>query len=321
MSSDDQKWNPYSSPAFEIFERMDRLTAPFKHIERVMEPFRMSEQLQQLVAPRLPFAQVEGIFKHLQLEDRFVSPLADAEWLKQMVVPPILVNPLFQLPDVFSPINAMTERMSKVAGMLANYPALSVSDLLAASLAHEQGSDDPEEHRVQEGEISELLDHRSKPIERDTRIRIVQVGDELLALLAEDPQLLHKLDPRKFEEVVAELYRKRGFDVELTKQTRDGGVDIYARSRDPHLPLLFLVECKRHNPSRPVAVEVVRSLFGVVTHQDASMGVVATNSSFTRDAREWIKPHINRMALHDYEVLASWLRETRPGDARRQGRR
>ena len=39
---------------------------------------------------------------------------------------------------------------------------------------------------------------------------------------------LRKLKPREFEQLIAELWHGFGYDVDLTKQTRDGGKDIIA---------------------------------------------------------------------------------------------
>ncbi len=41
------------------------------------------------------------------------------------------------------------------------------------------------------------------------------------------------LDPRQFEEVNAEIWRRFGYDVELTKRTRDGGCDVSIRADAP----------------------------------------------------------------------------------------
>jgi len=92
---------------------------------------------------------------------------------------------------------------------------------------------------------------------------IVFVDSGVMRYLAENPSALHLLEPRQFEEVIAEIWRARGYDVELTPRTRDGGKDIYAVSSPLYGSLLYIIECKRNHPSRPVGVEIVRSLYGV----------------------------------------------------------
>jgi CRISPR/Cas system Type II protein with McrA/HNH and RuvC-like nuclease domain len=72
----------------------------------------------------------------------------------------------------------------------------------------------------------ELIDdvERSKLL----RIDLQEISDELIRYLARHPHLMRNLDPRKFEELVAELLRDKGYEVELTPRTRDGGLDIIA---------------------------------------------------------------------------------------------
>ncbi len=103
------------------------------------------------------------------------------------------------------------------------------------------------------------------------------VNDELIAYLAANPRALRELNPRRFEEVVAELFRKRGFAVELTPRTRDGGRDVLAVQSDTLGKSLYLIECKRYAPSRKVGVEVVRGLYGVLQADRATKGVIVTD--------------------------------------------
>ena len=63
-------------------------------------------------------------------------------------------------------------------------------------------------------------------------ISVVSFVDErLISELYRDPIQLKTIDRHRFEEVVAQLFHGFGYDVELTKRTRDGGKDIIAISR------------------------------------------------------------------------------------------
>ncbi len=147
-------------------------------------------------------------------------------------------------------------------------------------------------------------------------LSVTHVSDQLLRELAETPELLHAVDPRKFEEIVAELLGRKGYEVRLTPPSKDGGRDILATLRTPLGRHLWLVECKRYAPDRPVQVHLVRQLAGVVHTEDATGGILVTTSRFTRGARRLVEekmPH--RLALRDYFDLQSWLSEvaTRSG--------
>lgn len=103
--------------------------------------------------------------------------------------------------------------------------------------------------------------------------------------LARNPHYLHQMNPRKFELLIAEIFRDFGWDVELTARTRDGGYDIVAVRRDWSSQLRLLVEAKRFSPSRKVGVGIVRSLYGVKSTVAASQAVLATSSYVSEDVR------------------------------------
>jgi restriction endonuclease Mrr len=101
---------------------------------------------------------------------------------------------------------------------------------------------------------------------------IVQVTGDFQRLLDESairPEKLLQLTPRQFEEFIAELWERFGYQVELTKRTRDGGRDVIAVRR-VEAELKFLIECKRNNPSHKVGIGLVRALYGVKMHEKAT---------------------------------------------------
>lgn len=141
--------------------------------------------------------------------------------------------------------------------------------------------------------------------------RLVEVSDEVLRWLAEDPRRAHELNPREFERVVAELLTRQGYSVELTPATRDGGFDIRAASDNALGSFLYLVECKKYAERRPVGVQIVRNLAGVVHATGATAGILVTTSSFTRDAHEFRHTIEHQMSLRQFDDLATWLRPAR----------
>lgn len=146
--------------------------------------------------------------------------------------------------------------------------------------------------------------------EQDITLSVQQVTTELLTRLAHEPQLLHSLHPRKFEEVIAELFDRNGFEVTLTAASNDGGVDMYVVKQSGYGTLLYLVECKKYRPDRPVGVGIVRQLYGVVEAHNATAGIVAATSHFTRGAQTLAEKLQYRLSLHDFVKLKKWLRES-----------
>jgi restriction system protein len=133
---------------------------------------------------------------------------------------------------------------------------------------------------------------------------------EMLAHFARCPQEMYQMPPRKFEELVAAIFKNQGFDVQLTPETRDGGFDIIAINRlDITENLPYLIECKRFSPQRKVGVGIVRQLLGVVVDQRASVGILATTSFFTQDAQEFTERNHRQLSTSDYNAIVDWLQQ------------
>ena len=141
---------------------------------------------------------------------------------------------------------------------------------------------------------------------------ILPISQALLERIQKNPAYLYQLSPRQFEEFVAELFFRHGFQVELTKQTRDGGKDIIAVSSRLDIPIKYIVECKRYAYERKVSLEYVQRLLGVKVAEDANKAILVTTSQFTRDAVAFAHRHFWDLALKDFSDLSAWVRNTKP---------
>ncbi len=139
------------------------------------------------------------------------------------------------------------------------------------------------------------------------------LDDLLIKELAREPSALYKLEPRKFEELVARVVESNGYNVELTPCTRDGGRDIVAKRNDWAGNELLLIECKRYSETHRVQVGVVRALYGVIEDAQATRGLIVTTSFFTKGAIQFADRHKHQLALHDYTKLVEGLRKLSSG--------
>lgn len=133
---------------------------------------------------------------------------------------------------------------------------------------------------------------------------------QIITDIYKDGSHLYKLQPREFEELIAELLLQQGYKVELTKQTRDNGYDILAilHLGYGHTPLKFLVECKRYSQHRGVGIEIVRSFKEVIDTEKANRGIIVTSSYFTSEAikkKEQI-PYV--LDYRDKDDVMDWVR-------------
>jgi hypothetical protein len=142
---------------------------------------------------------------------------------------------------------------------------------------------------------------------------IASVNRALLRSVADEPERLYQLAPRQFEEVVASLLERQGYEVTLTPVSKDGGIDIYVASKTTLGSFLFLVQCKRHAPKNPVGVAIVRELYGVVQQERANAGILVTTSFFTRGAKAFQQRSAHQLSLMDYGALRGWLCAFRSG--------
>ncbi len=97
------------------------------------------------------------------------------------------------------------------------------------------------------------------------------------------------MNGQEFEIHVKELLQGKGWQVELTPISRDGGVDLIARYSDAlGIESCLWIQCKNHRS--PVGVETVRALNGCLpTDIPAVRGVVVCPTGFTSDAQAFAK--------------------------------
>ena len=131
----------------------------------------------------------------------------------------------------------------------------------------------------------------------DARIKLLQQNGDL-----------RRLKPREFEELVAALWTGFGYDVELTKQTRDGGKDIIAISRRP-VQVKFLIECKAPTKADYVGPEPVRALLGVRELERATKGILATTVRFSPTAKAIFEQSTWELEGRDRDGVLEWIRE------------
>src|SRR5438094_10260033 len=91
---------------------------------------------------------------------------------------------------------------------------------------------------------------------------------------------LRELPSKRFEDLLGEAYRRQGYKVEETLGGgADGGVDLVLQRNGD----MTLIQCKRWK-DRPVPVQTVRELYGLMHDRRASAAKVVATTMFTPDA-------------------------------------
>lgn len=141
------------------------------------------------------------------------------------------------------------------------------------------------------------------------RVDFGEVTKQLTEELIRNPGDIHRLTPREFEELIAYLLEKLGYEVDLTKQTRDGGVDIFAVRKEAIGEFLTIVDCKKYSVNRPIGIELVRGLYGTLNIEKASHAMIATTSRFTSDAKQFEAQHRFQVSLKDHSDILNWMKK------------
>ncbi len=91
------------------------------------------------------------------------------------------------------------------------------------------------------------------------------------------------LSGKEFELELAKVFKRKGYEVELTPNIGDNGVDIFLR-KDGYKTV---VQCKAH--FKPVGSREVRELYGAMYHFDACYAILASTGGFTRTAFDFVQ--------------------------------
>lgn len=127
---------------------------------------------------------------------------------------------------------------------------------------------------------------------RGTAVGAVSNAPSPLARRASNPPPLPKqasptlenMSWENFELLAGEIFRRQGFDVEISSGLgADGGKDLTLR-RDGEVRL---VQCKRSSAKRWVPVEEMREFFGLLVAENAKSGIFMTTGFYSQPARDF----------------------------------
>ncbi len=126
---------------------------------------------------------------------------------------------------------------------------------------------------------------------------------------------IRRMSWREFELLVAEAFRRRGFEVEdVNSPSGDGGIDLVLHSSGERT----LVQCKQWK-ARSVGVKVVRELYGVMNDRGASRGIIACCGHYTNEASDFAERNgITLITGRDLERLISEVKSSQPSQPDRQ---
>ena len=135
------------------------------------------------------------------------------------------------------------------------------------------------------------------------------INPELIQELKRNPELIRSVHWRDFERVLARLLEEFGYEIDLQRGTKDGGVDLFALSRLGHPlgPHKYLLQAKRWKGS--VGVAPVRELKFLHDHYGMTKSCLATTSRFTSGAWQLARQFSHQLELRDLEGIKRWINQ------------
>ena len=90
------------------------------------------------------------------------------------------------------------------------------------------------------------------------------------------------MKPREYEEYIRELFNKQGYTTELTPQSGDYGIDIFAtKGREK-----IAIQVKMYGNSRKVNRSMIMELHGAKDYFGCNKAILVTNGEIMPDAIE-----------------------------------
>ena len=124
-------------------------------------------------------------------------------------------------------------------------------------------------------------------------------------------RVLLGLDWRELEWLCGVAYKQMGYQVIVTHQGDDDGVDVFAANRTLGQKGLVVIQAKKWRDSNPVGKREVRELLGTIDLHRATNGVLATTGRYEAGALEMAErdPRIELLQQFAEELI---LREATP---------
>tara|TARA_B100000575_G_C23102132_1_gene635899 strand:- start:508 stop:1497 length:990 start_codon:yes stop_codon:yes gene_type:complete len=88
--------------------------------------------------------------------------------------------------------------------------------------------------------------------------------------------------PFDFEQFIADLYQKDGYNVEKTKNSGDFGADVIVKKHGKK----FVIQVKRFSKNNSVGVKDINQVIGAKNYYQADKAIVVTTSSFSKPGKE-----------------------------------
>lgn len=257
------------------------------------------------VSDQLRIASLPSVAVSEQLRERFDLRLADTQaWRNELGS---VIGSLRTAVDLFEPVSASIVALQDAIAAATVRIGPGGASVSGPQVATEPFEDDAIIIGPPDEPSGELAIER---VERGRLVELVPADLTQFLHLVQDPSRMRLMDGHAFEEFIAKVLDGIGFkDVQLTRRSGDGGIDVWAIKEVEGMAQVWACQCKQ--TKNPVGPAIGRALLGSINMpgNEATVGLIATTSTFSPSAQDEIR---RQPRLHgwDTESIVNWVVRT-----------
>jgi hypothetical protein len=143
------------------------------------------------------------------------------------------------------------------------------------------------------------------------------ISQSIIDRIAKNPEVLQDLSKTQFEELMAELFARMGFHIDLYRASKDDGIDFLMIDIDKKSRAIFCVQCKhpdkalRGGKRRALAVATVREIYGVAKANNLHGAIAVTSSNYTSGAKKFAELKPEEIQVANAEDVINWIKQYR----------
>ena len=130
------------------------------------------------------------------------------------------------------------------------------------------------------------LSYSNEESQKEAIRMIADLSQHLALLIAKDPKVLHVVEWRDLERLLAEVFSGLGFSVTLTPSSKDGGKDLILECLSNETNCSYIVEIKHWRSGQKVGSSSISEFLKVVLKENRNAGIFLSTFGYCDNAFE-----------------------------------
>lgn len=143
------------------------------------------------------------------------------------------------------------------------------------------------------------------------------ISQNVIDNISENPEVLLDVNKDDFESLMAEIFARMGFDVDLYRSTKDDGIDFLATRINDKETKIFCVQCKHPDKAKngrkrkALSVATVRELYGVAKANNLNGCLAISSSRYSNAAKKFSELKSEEIKIADEKDVINWVKKYR----------